>query len=516
MCDESCLELKENAATQTDIIINLINLDNENKVEENGNYGEILKSLVTNTDIWDALEEAGAGDEEDPEEIKTSALTTVDEQVAKGKITESQAVVMKKSIEDSLEGHGTQIIFTGHAEFKRGIETQMAVEKSQKDLTNANLEKASKEVAQMGSKTKQSVRSTFNAEKLGVAGNGLATVVSAVDKFQSGTDAATMVSGVLDIASVVAQFLPPPASLITDTALSIVGIFMPGAEGPSNQQVIDEIKDALDEGFSDQRVFIEEEFEKQREFIEAQFDIAILEIEDIVIREKVKEIQTQSIAVLHYIKEKQSWLFDIDDTKALTSEELTRVTFELQTLDDTKDTSEIRQYFLTECRDSVIRNNRLQEHSESVSMCLLILYNYLTIEKYRDILLVRFLAIRNMEPDTTELTEAYWNVQKARKQVVKDFVDDIFSNSGANLETQPQDWTQTGWEGLKIQCYIAGDPSGVYVGNSFEDWQTKEIQDYINTFGISFEDYSDACLQLSKICKLSQFKYAWMYVHIGL
>ena len=117
------------------------------------------------------------------------------------------------------------------------------------------------------SKTKQSVRSTFNADKLGVAGNGLATVVSAVDKFQSGTDAATMVSGVLDIASVVAQFLPPPASLITDTALSIVGIFMPGAEGPSNQQVIDEIKDALDEGFSDQRVFIEEEFEKQREFI---------------------------------------------------------------------------------------------------------------------------------------------------------------------------------------------------------------------------------------------------------
>ena len=229
--------------------------------------------------------------------------------------------------------------------------------------------------------------------------------------------------------------------------------------------------------------------------------MAILEITDVVILEKVKEIQTQSIALLHYIKEKQSWLYDINDTKALTSEELTRVTFELQTLDDTKDTSEIRQYFLTECKESVIKNNRLLEYSESVDICLLILYNYLTIEKYRDLLLVRFLAIRNMEPDTSELTEAYWNVQKARKQVVQDFIDEIFVDSGENLSTQAQDWTQSGWEGLKIKCYIAGGSNGQYAGNSFQEWQINEIQDYIGTFGIKSEDYSEACQELSQSCK---------------
>ena len=438
-CDTNCLEIRADAEAQADTVINKINLANGDKVEENGEYMEILESLISNTDMWNLLAEAG--DEEDAEGVKTSAHEKLDDMLSKGTISESQTTVMKKCVDNSLD-HGTQITINGREDFKNKLETQMAIDTSEKRMSNAKLVTASNEVTKMGLDTKRSIKGTFSAEKLGVAGNGLAAVVSAVGKFQSGSDAATMVSGALEIASVVAQFLPPPASLLTDTALSIVGIFMPEAEGPSNQQVIDEIKAALDEGFSDQRQFIEEEFEKQREFIEAQFDMAILEITDVVILEKVKEIQTQSIALLHYIKEKQSWLYDINDSKALTSEELTRVTFELQTLDDTKDTSEIRQYFLTECKESVIKNNRLQEYSESVDICLLILNNYLTIEKNRDLLLVRFLAIRNMEPDTSELTEAYWNVQKARKQVVQDFIYEIFFgqwrksfNSGTGLDS---------------------------------------------------------------------------------
>merc|ERR1711962_1831690 len=74
-------------------------------------------------------------------------------------------------------------------------------------------------------------------------------------------------SGILDLSSAIAVFLPPPASIITDTFSGILGLFMPGAGGPSNQDVIDEIN----EGFEEQKKLIVSEFEEQSKMIKDKF-----------------------------------------------------------------------------------------------------------------------------------------------------------------------------------------------------------------------------------------------------
>ena len=64
----------------------------------------------------------------------------------------------------------------------------------------------------------------------------------------------------------------------------------------------------------------------------------------------------------------------------------------------------------------------LTKISNDVShLSLLILYNYLTIERYRYELLARFLGLRNMIPDNTGVTAGYWEVVKTRNATVTEW-----------------------------------------------------------------------------------------------
>ena len=160
------------------------------------------------------------------------------------------------------------------------------------------------------------------------------------------------------------------------------------------------------------------------------------------------QIQSQSNAVLEYIQEKQAYLFNVKE-EHITEDELTRITSDLQIMDNTKDTSIIRQLFLSDCvsDEGAITNNRVQNFSEEVKICLLILYNYLTIEKYRYELLARFLGLRNMVPDNTGVTAGYWDVVKTRNATVMEFIQTIEADTvGASIASH------TLWTGRKIRC----------------------------------------------------------------
>ena len=145
-------------------------------------------------------------------------------------------------------------------------------------------------------------------------------------------------------------------------------------------------------------------------------------------------------------------------------------------------------------RDQVIKETLIQDSSDEVDVCLLILYNYLTIEKYREMLLVRFLALRNMETNTSYVTEAYWAVQKSRQAVVQEFIRDI----EVNLEDGPLSALHQGYTGLKIRCYIGGnDPDNVAGDFSLTHEHRVEIQDYIRVIKGESDDYNDGACSLA-------------------
>ena len=115
-------------------------------------------------------------------------------------------------------------------------------------------------------------------------------------------------------------------------------------------------------------------------------------------------------------------------------------------------THPVRQTFAEDCL-GVIKETPLYEHSAQVQICLLILYNYFTIERYRDQLLVRFLALRNLEPRISELTEAYWAVREKRKELVQGFVQTIEENAAKGYE-EKKSYSHQDWTGTEVICTL--------------------------------------------------------------
>ena len=428
----------------------------------------------------------------DPVALKQSFTEKVEAAVP-AKISEEQALKMKAAIDDAFSFNPT--VLASKEEMIYSINTQLALEIANKKMLNDGLNTTRKMMIHYGSETVRRLKGISTVDALTKTTVAAESITSAIGKFEQG-GALNVVSGVVDITSAVATILPPPASIVTETLSGILGIFMPGAGGPSNQDVIN----AISQEFADQKIFIEEQFAEQQKFIKEQFEEAITNIQDFQFQNELSAVLSHSTSLLDDLQIKQAYLFSIDDEVALTAHELTRVTAELNLLDDTKDTSIIREYFKTYCLDNAIMKNPIQDSSQEVQMCLIILYNYFTIEKYRDMLLVRFLSIRNLEDDTSEVTEAYWAVQAERKSQVLEFINEIEANAGDGLQTFEDEY-HTYMTGKKIRCYIAGDVSGQNYA-SLELQQQLEIQEYIKAVKGTSEDYSNACTEAADLRKL--------------
>ena len=425
-----------------------------------------------------------------PETQKAAFVTKVEKLVAEGTITEDQGKQLKTGIEKAFEFNPT--VLATKQEMVDTINYQTAVEIANERRTTNQLNTTKQKVSFYGSETKRRIKGLDKVDTLTKVSSAGGSIFSAIQKFESG-DAMDIVSGMLDLTSAASVFLPPPATIISESFGAIFGIFMPGAEGPSNQDVINEIKEAINEGFEKQRNFISQEFEQQRRFIEEQFAT----FEDSLFEQDLEELRRQSIALLEYIQEKQTYLFELNEEQALDEDELTRVTAELDLLDDTKDTSYIRQFFLDACRDDAIRENKLENESVKVQNCLMILYDYLTIEKFRSMLLVRFLTLRNLELELSSVTKAYWAVQEQRKNDVKDFLEAIEANEGETL-TYGEQYHQN-FTGLKIKCYLTGNGE---VPNSIPLDYLSELKHYISQVkGPTFYGYGEACAEAKELCK---------------
>ena len=334
-------------------------------------------------------------------------------------------------------------------------------------------------------------------DKITNTANSAALVSSAIKKVQS-DDAATVASGALEIASAVAIFLPPPASIVTDTFSGILGMFLPGAGGPSNQEVIDE----MHEGFEKQKSFIKAEFERQRAFIDEQFKQQLEDIEALLDGESVTEFQIRSRAILETVGNRQSFLYDFKENEVLSSERMNDLENQIMVMFDFSEEMEtnfLKYFFSIKCRGKVIKENRIQNPSTTVQSCLAILYNYLTIEKHRDMMMVRYLALlRNMEEEPSIITERLWGSVKTKMDSVAEFIHDIQTDENV------VDGDHTDYTGLKIRCYIGGDPEGAYgIGNSFPNQSYhNEMQEYIaKLIGETETDYSDACKVATEKCE---------------
>ena len=178
-----------------------------------------------------------------------------------------------KKQKDRIHNHMKELKDKNYISGEKFKEMELELEntddfESLKELTDKNKEEWTKEIDEKIKRTKsykEKAKHQFNkvkygikgmhtSEKLSKAANGLESVLSGIEKFQkfdssasTGENVLNVASGVLDFASAVAEFIPPPASIVTGVLSNVVSFFSGGT--PSTEDVI------------------KQEAEKTREFI---------------------------------------------------------------------------------------------------------------------------------------------------------------------------------------------------------------------------------------------------------
>ena len=367
--------------------------------------------------------------------------------------------------------------------------TKLALQKKQRAAVRetGTLANAKAQTANYIKSTWPGIKAMSRDEKIEKAGTALGLAMGGVAKFGTVNEdmsdsqkALRIASGVADIASAVAEFLPPPASIVTGTISNIIGIF---DSTPSTEDVVREqfaiMKDFMGEKFEEQRKFVDGKFEEQQEFISDSFlkqqdfidgkidelnskldennvaqyqlfqlqlknlqdqkntivqaienlndtiDDAIDELKDFFQNEKMVEISIDAESLLAEIEEKLYFL-QADDNTNVDDHIADAIDRRINTMGRTYEVNRIKNNFETYCVDNQIRSQCKQTPLQK-SLCFGIAYAYFSIEKNRHTTL---LGLINLLQGTSyrNINVRYLEVIGLRTSELIDWTSDIFQD----------------------------------------------------------------------------------------
>ena len=397
-----------------------------------------------------------------------------------GKISEQAAKEIKLKTTDALSFD--PIYTTSNQDILDSVNAKLAQEIRKTKKQKNELETRKQKAKHYVSETKRRIKGMSNADKISKIAGSVGSAVSGVQKFVTG-GTENILSGVVDLASAAGNFLPPPVSLVTDVFSSFLGMFIP--MGPTTEEIIEE-------EFKKQKEFINKKFEEQKMFISAKFDdlqkkldqttkemndkltklsegitdiadeikkviqklsAGVEDLKRFITIGDLKEIQTQSEAVLAGLDEEKEFLFAID-TKNLTKDDVTQLFNHMDLLDSTEKTVFIRNSFNKRCLTNTYTPD------QKADICAVLLYNYISIEEVRYTLMIRFLSlITRSSNNNGKLSDGYWKVFDHRMKNLKLFITKILADT-------------------TTQCYFA---------EHLDIGQTKELNDFISSVDKSFK-----------------------------
>lgn len=276
-----------------------------------------------------------------------------------------------------------------------------------------------------GTKIIRNLKFMSSTEVLSKSSEAIGFITSAVSKFLSvdysnmtSDDTVTIISGCLDICSCIATFLPPPASIITESLSNLVNIFLPGTSVPSNTDVIN----TLDTKFAEQENFIRNAFNEQKSYIARMFDALEGYNEDLFNKEFLREMKTDGLALLEMIQEKYDYILPHANSE-LTVDQALDLDQHGDVLGSTYEAARIKYAFSDRCPE-VFDADKIPSDTDvkTRQLCSLLLETHLEIEKFRDITLAQLIVILD-KTELKTLNEGYLLAMLDRKEKVKTFIE---------------------------------------------------------------------------------------------
>ena len=265
----------------------------------------------------------------DPEKQERILHRKIDDAVREGLLEPSIGEDLKKKTSSALEidpsapaASDTNSVKTTYDSVHKAIRLRQGIcKKEEKGLKKRKLQGINYLNTIKRETTLTSMNADAASKTLGATGSilsGVSKLMEAEEETDDGEKAKKIIGGVLDIANAAAQFLPPPASLVTETAVGIFDVVAGAPPDPSNQQVIDEVKFAIESGFARQQVYLERKFEEHLENITGQFN----ELEG-VMKEEFQKMESLMEREFQKLDEKiEDGFNNLDDTINAVSENL--------------------------------------------------------------------------------------------------------------------------------------------------------------------------------------------------
>ena len=288
------------------------------------------------------------------------------------------------------------------------------------------LKKGKQMAADYYATTKREFKAMTNADALAKGSNAVGGILTAVHKFQTG-DEMKMVSGCLDIANSVAQFLPPPASIITESVSGVFNLFIGGPPATSNDQVIAEVKDAVKSGFLQQKKFLAKKFDEHIKIITAEFqklETIIKEagedLKNYMGEEYLRKLKNDALAQMEAVEEKLIFIEQYQNTD-VPVDVAHSIDRQIAALSNTRYSALSKTTFEDICI-GILNDDYAKSKEVKRKYCAILLYTYLMVEEDRSIVLSQLITLLAKTP-LKKSTEGYLEVDLHRRKEMQDFVE---------------------------------------------------------------------------------------------
>ena len=310
-------------------------------------------------------------------------------------------------------------------------------------------------------KVKTGMKSVGSAGNVAKASRAISRGASGISKFMSAKnpdgslDEKKIISGVLDVVDGLATFLPAPASIVTGTISSIVGMFF-GGGGPSTEEVI------------------KEEFKKQKKFIEEQFSKQEKLFKSLMTQTELESVKAKGLGVLDALQSRYHFIAAYEGLgTCLKDNVVAEITERVEYFMDQSDAASIKHTFDTYCPHLLSQRKAF----ESQQVCGFLLYTYLVIEEKRhEILTVMISLLANTE-EFEELTHGYLNVQSYQKETLEEWIAKTFGVT-------------------ETYCGLFVYHKGIWIGK--QD-QMEYVMQSLSHFGPDLSNKKSMCMAIGKV-----------------
>ena len=428
ICDAECRTMKETLIqnfTTTEAAMNEMYDQNINDTSEV--IDMLSKNSLALTEIGKFVQQ-WREEMHDPTALTTKLQKQIDEAQTAGLLDPTVAADLKKNVASAIEinpGAPQNSITSVIDNVNKAIRQSKDVKKEELDT----YESGKAALKNYGPTALREIRGMTATDRLSKSADAVGGIFTAVTKFQSG-DEVQIVSGCLDLANSVAQFLPPPASLVTSTFSGVFNLFTGGPPDPSNQQVIDGLNNTINRGFAHQKNFLEKkfgeqmnlirvEFQKLEAVIKDEFELLTDNVRNYIDQNHLRRVKNDALSQLEAVEEKLIFIkrysnVDVPDEVAHSIDR------QIATLSTTRYSALSKTSFEDLCTGILDDDYGVSKETRR-KYCATLLYAYLIVEQDRSIVLLQLIAVLE-KTVLRESIDGYLEVYHHRKNEVEEFV----------------------------------------------------------------------------------------------